>query len=47
MKVKLTVAKSLRIGSPAELIDQKGLFCDMVRNTGEYNELVALVKESS
>ncbi|KAL1968343.1 hypothetical protein VTN77DRAFT_1872 [Rasamsonia byssochlamydoides] len=36
----------LEIGSPAELIDRKGLFCDMLRNTGEYDELVALVKKS-
>lgn len=34
-----------RIGSPAELIERKGIFCDMLRNTGEYDELVAMVKQ--
>lgn len=33
-----------RMGSPAELIKNEGVFWDMLRNTGEFDELVALVK---
>lgn len=33
-----------RQGSPADLIKSEGPFWDMVRNTGEYDELVALIK---
>ncbi|OIW26896.1 P-loop containing nucleoside triphosphate hydrolase protein [Coniochaeta ligniaria NRRL 30616] len=34
----------LEMGSPAELIKNEGVFWDMLRNTGEFDELVALVK---
>ncbi|OJJ45815.1 hypothetical protein ASPZODRAFT_98737 [Penicilliopsis zonata CBS 506.65] len=32
-------------GSPAQLIDQKGVFWSMLKNTGEYDELVHMVQE--
>lgn len=34
----------LEMGSPAELINRQGVFCDMLHKTGEYDELVELVK---
>ncbi|EYE98824.1 putative ABC multidrug transporter [Aspergillus ruber CBS 135680] len=33
--------------SPANLIEKRGMFWDMLRNTGEYDELVQLVKGQS
>ncbi|KAI1416998.1 abc transporter [Hypoxylon sp. FL1857] len=36
--------KVLEAGSPAELINKKGAFWGMLRNSGEYEELLALVK---
>ncbi|EED19648.1 ABC multidrug transporter, putative [Talaromyces stipitatus ATCC 10500] len=33
----------LEMGSPAELINLNGIFCDMLRKTGEYDELVQLI----
>jgi hypothetical protein len=32
------------MGSPAELIKNEGMFWDMLRNTGEFDELVAFAK---
>lgn len=29
-----------RIGSPTDLIENKGVFWDMLMNTGEYDELM-------
>ncbi|KAH8694934.1 putative ABC multidrug transporter [Talaromyces proteolyticus] len=34
----------LETGTPVELIEQKGVFCDMLRSTGEYEELVRIVE---
>ncbi|CRG86082.1 hypothetical protein PISL3812_03085 [Talaromyces islandicus] len=35
----------LEIGTPAELIARNGVFCDMLRSTGEYAELVRIVEQ--
>lgn len=32
------------MGSPAELISLSGIFCDMLQKTGEYEELVQLIR---
>lgn len=34
----------IRNDTPRKLIERKGVFWGMVRNTGEYEELVRLVK---
>ncbi|GAM39522.1 glutathione S-conjugate-exporting ATPase [Talaromyces pinophilus] len=34
----------LEMGSPAELINLNGIFCDMLQKTGEYEELVQLIR---
>ena len=33
-----------RMGSPAELVDRDGVFCDMLQKTGEYDELVQMIR---
>lgn len=33
-----------RMGTPSDLIEAQGTFWDMLRNTGEYDELIKLVK---
>ncbi|PKY09269.1 putative ABC multidrug transporter [Aspergillus campestris IBT 28561] len=34
-------------GSPAELVEKRGVFWDMMRNTGEYEELVGMIRHAS
>ncbi|EEA27223.1 hypothetical protein TMatcc_004497 [Talaromyces marneffei ATCC 18224] len=34
----------LEMGSPAELVNLNGIFCDMLYKTGEYDELVQLIR---
>jgi hypothetical protein len=36
-----------RNDSPANLVEKRGVFWDMLRNTGEYDELVQLVQGQS
>lgn len=33
-----------RMGSPSELINRKGVFCEMLQKTGEYEELAGLIQ---
>lgn len=42
--VYFILADDIRNDSPRILIEKKGVFWGMVRNTGEYEELVQLVK---
>ncbi|KAI0889275.1 abc transporter [Annulohypoxylon maeteangense] len=45
--VVMDEGKVLETGSPADLIDKEGTFWGMLRNSGEYEELVSLAREGS